>query len=135
MAIIVQNRFPIDFIDRKAIGVNIPFNAPAVFQSNYLTRDAIKNNLINFFLTNPGERVFNPFFGSGLNKLVNMNFLDTFDDEFVKKFLQDQIDQYFPFVGIEEINLVVNRESNQLGIVLKYQVENFGIQDEINITL
>jgi phage baseplate assembly protein W len=135
MAIIVQNRFPIDFIDRKAIGVNIPFNAPAVFQSNYLTRDAIKNNLINFFLTNPGERVFNPFFGSGLNKLVNMNFLDTFDDEFVKKFLKDQIDQYFPFVGIEEINLVVNRESNQLGIVLKYQVENFGIQDEINITL
>lgn len=135
MAIIVQNRFPVDSIDRKAIGVNIPFNAPAVFQSNYLTRDAIKNNLINFFLTNPGERVFNPFFGSGLNNLINMNFLDTFDVEFVKKFLKDQIDQYFPFVGIEEINLVVNRESNQLGIVMKYQVENFGIQDEINITL
>ena len=135
MAVIVQNRFPIDSIDRKAIGVNIPFNAPAVFQSNYLTRDAIKNNLINFFLTNPGERVFNPFFGSGLNNLINMNFLDTFDVEFVKKFIKDQIDQYFPFVGIEEINLVVNRESNQLGIVMKYQVENFGIQDEINITL
>ena len=135
MAIIVQNRFPVDSIDRKAIGVNIPFNAPAVFQSNYLTRDAIKNNLINFFLTNPGERVFNPFFGSGINNLINMNFLDTFDVEFVKKFIKDQIDQYFPFVGIEEINLVVNRESNQLGIVMKYQVENFGIQDEINITL
>jgi phage baseplate assembly protein W len=135
MAIIVQNRFPVDSIDRKAIGVNIPFNAPAVFQSNYLTRDAIKNNLINYFLTNPGERVFNPFFGSGLNNLINMNFLDTIDVEFVKKFLKDQIDQYFPFVGIEEINLVVNRESNQLGIIMKYQVENFGIQDEINITL
>jgi phage baseplate assembly protein W len=135
MAIIVQNRFPVDSIDRKAIGVNIPFNAPAVFQSNYLTRDAIKNNLINFFLTNPGERVFNPFFGSGLNNLINMNFLDTTNVEFVRKFLKDQIDQYFPFVGIEEINLVVNRESNQLGIIMKYQVENFGIQDEINITL
>ncbi len=103
--------------------------------SNYLTRDAIKNNLINFFLTNPGERVFNPFFGSGLNNLINMNFLDTTNVEFVRKFLKDQIDQYFPFVGIEEINLVVNRESNQLGIIMKYQVENFGIQDEINITL
>jgi phage baseplate assembly protein W len=135
MAIIVQNRFPIDSIDRKAIGVNIPFNAPSVFQSNYLTRDAIKNNLINFFLTNPGERVFNPFFGSGINNLINMNFLDTIDVEFVKKFLKDQIYQYFPFVGIEEINLVVNKESNQLGIIMKYQVENFGIQDEINITL
>ena len=88
MAIIVQNRFPVDSIDRKAIGVNIPFNAPAVFQSNYLTRDAIKNNLINFFLTNPGERVFNPFFGSGLNNLINMNFLDTTNVEFVRKFLK-----------------------------------------------
>jgi len=64
-----------------------------------------------------------------------MNFLDTIDVEFVKKFLKDQIYQYFPFVGIEEINLVVNKESNQLGIIMKYQVENFGIQDEINITL
>ena len=135
MAFGAKKIFPIDTRPSVGVGVALPFNAPAVFQSNYLTRDAIKNNLINFFLTNPGERVFNPFFGSGLNNLINMNFLDTFDVEFVKKFIKDQIDQYFPFVGIEEINLVVNRESNQLGIVMKYQVENFGIQDEINITL
>ena len=50
MAIIVQNRFPIDSIDRKAIGVDIPFNAPAVFKSNYLTRNAIKNNFDKILL-------------------------------------------------------------------------------------
>jgi hypothetical protein len=46
MAIIVQNRFPIDSAAQKAVGVKLPFNAPAVFESTYLTRDAIKNNLV-----------------------------------------------------------------------------------------
>jgi phage baseplate assembly protein W len=135
MAVIVQNRFPIDSIDRKAIGVNIPFNAPAVFESNYLTRNAIKNNLINFFSTNPGERVFNPFFGSGLNNLINMKFLDTLDIAYVEKFIKDEINQFFPFVVVEQVNVSVNKENNQLIITMKYQVLNFGIQDEINITL
>ncbi len=44
MAIIVNNKFPIDSIARKAVGVDIPFNGTAVFKSNYLTRDAIQNN-------------------------------------------------------------------------------------------
>ena len=135
MAIIVQNRFPVDSIDRKAIGVNIPFNAPAVFESNYLTQNAIKNNLINFFSTNPGERVFNPFFGSGINNLINMNFLDTLDIAYVEKFLKDEINQFFPFVVVEQVNVSINKENNQLIITMKYQVLNFGIQDEINITL
>jgi len=134
MAIIVQNRFPIDSVDRKAIGVNIPFNAPAVFQSNYLTRDAIRNNLTNFFSTNQGERVFNPYFGSGLNKLVFEN-IDNITTDFIAKFIKDEINQYFPFVGVQQIIVAPNEDTNTIVITLKYQATNFGIQDEINITL
>ena len=134
MAIIVQNRFPNDSIDRKAIGVNIPFNAPAVFESNYLTRNAIKNNLTNFFSTNQGERVFNPYFGSGLNKLVFEN-IDNITIEFITKFMKDEINQYFPFVGVQQILVLPNEDTNTITITLKYQATNFGIQDEINITL
>lgn len=134
MAIIVQNRFPNDSIDRKAIGVNIPFNAPAVFESNYLTRNAIKNNLTNFFSTNQGERVFNPYFGSGLNKLVFEN-IDNITTEFIAKFIKDEINQYFPFVGLSKIDVLPNEDTNTITITIKYQAQNFGIQDEINITL
>jgi len=134
MAIIVQNRFPIDSIDRKAIGVDIPFNAPAVFKSNYLTRDAVKNNLINFFSTDPGERVFNPFFGSGLKKYVFEN-IDNLTNDFIKKLVTDEINQYFPFVGIAQITTTINEDTNTIRINLQYQVINFGIQDEINIIL
>ena len=134
MAIIVQNRFPNDSVDRTAIGVSIPFNAPAVFKSTYLTRDAVKNNLINFYSTDQGERVFNPFFGSGLKKQVFEN-IDSITNDFIAKFIRDEINQYFPFVGIQQIDIVPNEDTNTITITVKYQAQNFGIQDEINITL
>ena len=134
MAIIVQNRFPIDSIGRKAVGVDIPFNSPAVFKSNYLTRDAVKNNLINFFSTNPGERVFNPFFGSGLQKYVFEN-ISSVTNDFIKKFITDEINQYFPFVQVAQLTTTISEDTNTIQINLQYQVVNFGIQDEINIIL
>jgi len=42
---------PLDRQPRKAVGVNLPFSGQAVFNSNYLTKDAVRNNLINYFLT------------------------------------------------------------------------------------
>ena len=61
---------PIDLNPSKAIGVNLPFSGNAVFISNYFTKDSIKNNLINFFLTNPKERYMNPNFGGGLKSFI-----------------------------------------------------------------
>ena len=134
MAIIVQNRFPNDSVDRTAIGVDIPFNAPSVFKSNYLTRNAIKNNLVNFFSTDQGERVFNPFFGSGIKQVVFEN-IDSLTEDYLTKILSEEIYNYFPFVSIQQIDVQINEDSNSISITMKYQVENFGIQDEINITI
>ena len=50
MAFSPQQIAPIDFDASTAVGVNIPLNGPAVFISNYQTKDAIKNNLINFII-------------------------------------------------------------------------------------
>ena len=45
---------------RVGIGVNLPLSEGGVFTPNYTTAEAIKTNLINYFLTNPGERPGNP---------------------------------------------------------------------------
>ena len=66
MAFGAQKIFPIDTKPGTAVGVAIPFTAPGVFYSTYTTKDAVRNNLINFFLTNPPERYLNPTFGSGI---------------------------------------------------------------------
>ena len=70
MAFGVRRVYPNDLRPRVAIGVNLPFSAPGVFQPNYQTKDAIRNNLINYFLTNPGERIENPLFGPVLGKNI-----------------------------------------------------------------
>ena len=41
---------PIDFNKSAAVGVDIPFNGSAVFKSNFQTKDAIKNNWLNYSL-------------------------------------------------------------------------------------
>ena len=134
MAIIVNNKFPIDSIARKAVGVNIPFNAPAVFQSNYVTRDAIKNNLTNFFSTRKGERVFNPFFGSAVQNILFEN-IDAVSSQTIKQIIKDELNRYFPFVNLKELNVNFEDTSNSLFIGITYVAANFGIEDEINLEL
>ena len=63
MAFGAQKIFPIDTKPGTAVGTSLNFNDPGVFLSTYTTKDAIKNNLINFFLTNQPERYLNPLFG------------------------------------------------------------------------
>jgi len=134
MAIIVNNKFPIDTIDRKAVGINIPFNAPSVFQSNYVTRDAIKNNLINFFSTRKGEKVFSPFFGSAIQNQLFEN-VDSITVELLEKIINDELKQYFPFVNLKNLSINFEDITNSLFIEITYVATNFGIEDEINLEL
>ena len=57
---------PLDLQGNIAIGVSLPFDGPAAFNSTYSTADQIKSNLINLLLTNKGERIMNPEFGADL---------------------------------------------------------------------
>ena len=42
MAFGAQQIYPQDLNASQAIGINLPLNGPAVFKSNYQTKDAIK---------------------------------------------------------------------------------------------
>jgi len=64
MAFEVKKINPLDRQPRKAIGVDLPFSANAVFNSTFQTKDALKVNLINYLLTNRGERPLNPYLGA-----------------------------------------------------------------------
>jgi phage baseplate assembly protein W len=134
MAFIVNNRFPADNIGRQAVGVDLPFSAPAVFRSNYFTKDAIKNNLINFFSTNQGERVFNPFFGSGLQRFVYEN-ISGLTDGLIRQLIQNEINAFFPFVTLNDILVQPNADENTILIKIYYSVTNFGITDSINVVV
>jgi|TARA_R100000541_G_scaffold24553_2_gene34208 phage baseplate assembly protein W len=134
MARIIQSKYPIDSVARKAVGFSLPFNGPAVFNPTFTTREQTKSNLINYLLTNLGERVFNPNFGANLRALVFENILDRTTDE-LKERIQNDITLYFPQVTIAEIQFNNQPDDNTINFTLTYTIQNFGITDEINILL
>jgi phage baseplate assembly protein W len=132
MAFNPQQIYPIDFDNSVAVGVNLPFNGPAVFISNYLTKDAIKNNLINFFLTNPGERFLNPSFGGGLRKFIFEQIAED-NIESLKEDISLKLDLYFPNVTVEELDITSQDDINQITVIMKYSVINTNITDNLEI--
>ena len=134
MARIIENRFPIDSIARKAVGFGFPLNGPAVFVPTYTTREQTKSNLINYLLTDRGERVFNPNFGADLRSLVFENIIDNTTEDLQSR-IQNDITLLFPQIIIEQIQFDNDPDSNTINFTLTYPIENFGVTDEINILL
>ena len=133
MAFGQQQIFPIDLNNSAVVGISLPFNGPAVFKSNYQTKDSIKYNLINFFLTNPGERLLNPTFGGGIRNFI---FEQIYNDniEFLLEDISLKVRNYFPNIQIEDLNVSRNENNNEISINFTYKVINTNIQDEINIS-
>jgi uncharacterized protein len=132
MAFNPQQIYPIDLNASKAVGINLPLSGPSVFISNYQTKDAIKNNLINFFLTNPGERPLNPSFGGGLRAFIfeqitndNLNFL--------REDINSKLENYFPNIQIEDLIVSGQEDTNQITVTLKYSVINTNVIDTLEI--
>lgn len=132
MAFNPQQISPIDFNPSTAIGVDIPFNGSAVFKSNFQTKDAIKNNLINFFLTNPGDKFLNPSFGGGLRKFIDIQISDD-NLDFLKEDISSKLGLYFSNVIITSLNLFKDPDSNSISVELNYKVSNTNINDTLNI--
>jgi phage baseplate assembly protein W len=123
---------PNDLKPRTAIGVDLPFNGPGIFILNYTTKDAIKNNLINYFLTNPGERPANPTFGAGLRKYIFTQ-IDTGNLDFIQEDIQQKLGKNFPNITVDSVEVLAQEDYNIINVVIKYSIINTGINDELQI--
>ena len=130
MAFGAIQQFPNDTRPRVGIGVNIPFNEGGVFTPNYTTADSIKNNLINYFLTNPGERPGNPTFGGGLRAFI---FSSISDDnlDFLQEDVSQKIASQFPNVNVENLEVLANTDNNEVVVQIYYTVINTSIEGEL----
>jgi phage baseplate assembly protein W len=135
MAFGAKRIFPIDTTPGTAVGINIPFNAPSVFSPSYTTKDATKNNLINYFLTNIGDRYDNPTFGGNLREYVfeqiQQNTFDSIEDD-----IQQKIATYFPTVAVSSINISKigdQTDYNTIVVEINYNIVGTGQTDTLQI--
>ena len=124
----------LDLKPSTGIGVALPFNTPAVFQTVYTTKEQLKYNIINFLLTDKRERIFNPSFGAGIRGQVFEQITsDTVDNLDLQ--IRSGIEQYFPNVVITSLTFGGDPNQNQLTIQFSYTIKNTGESDNVIISL
>lgn len=132
MAYNVEIKSPLDLQPRKAVGVKLPFSNDSVFTSTYTSRDAIKTNLINFFLTARGERYLNPTFGSEIKNFL-FEHINSDNLRIVDALVRKEIKIFFPRVEPISINIIGDPDTNTLQFSMTYTVKQTNIDDEIII--
>jgi len=134
MAFNERKIFPLDTKPSTAIGIGIPFNGSAVFNSTYLTKDAIKANLINYFLTNKNERYLNNEFGANIKAFI-FEQINNDSLSFLKDDIQTKINQYFPNIEVNNIEVTQPQDTNIVNVSLNYSIPYTNISDKLEITL
>lgn len=121
-----------DFYPNVGIGLGLPFSVPGVFQLTYSSAAALKNNMINYLLTEPGERWDNPTFGGGLRKYlfeqISNGNLESIQDD-----LSSRIAQTFPQVTLNKVEVIGDPITQVVTANIYYSVNNQSITDQIEI--
>ena len=124
----------LDLRPSVGVGVALPFNTPAVFQTVYTTQEQLKYNIINFLLTNNRERIFNPNFGANIRSQIFEQITNETTDA-LELLITNGISQYFPNVAITELTFGGDPDQNLITIQFSYTVTNTGQSDNITINL
>lgn len=123
---------PQDVGQKRGIGISVLFNnGNNVFNQTFTTKDQVKSNLINYILTNKGERLFNPTFGGDLRaSLFNPD--SSFDG--VAASLEQEIYAYVPNIIIRNIAVKKFSDENIVNIILDYSINNQDDNLVINVS-
>jgi len=133
MAYRIPNKHPLDINQRVGVGVSIPFNGPAVFNTTYTTSEQVKSNIINYVLTNNNERVFNPNFGANLRAQLFENVTPISISNLENNLIRD-INTLFPNVRVLSINIQPLYDENIVNISITYSILN-NTPETINISI
>ena len=124
--------------DKRYINIDFPFRDSEngyYFKLNSTDKDAIRSDLLHLLLTNKGERLYLPDFGSDLRKYIfEPNDNITHDD--IRNNLNETIKKYIPNLYVNDITFR-NDDIQELIIGdLKYTVTEgtFSRSDTIQLT-
>jgi len=113
---------PQDVGQPRGIGISVLFNnGNNIFTQTFTTKDQVKSNLINYILTNKGERFFDPTFGGNLR--ASLFEPDTTFDSVAAR-LENEIYAYVPNIIINSIDVKKFSDENLVNISISYSISN-----------
>jgi phage baseplate assembly protein W len=132
MAYNIININPLDLQPSKGVGIKVPFDGPTGLNITYTTKEAVKSNILNFFLTGKRERIMNPNMGAGIREQlfeqITNNTADNLED-----IITFGLSDYFPQIQLTNLNVNASPDQNLIQIYFSYSIKNTNMQDEITI--
>jgi phage baseplate assembly protein W len=125
---------PLDLRPSTGVGVKIPFSADNVFTSVYTTKEQLKYNIINYLLTDPKERPFNPNFGAGLRSRLFEQIDGTLFED-LKQSIMTQMESYFPQIQVTQLDIIGNPDYNSINIRFSYKLLRSNDNDSVILTI
>ena len=123
------------------IGLTLPLRSGinGYFEQSYDTLTQIKANITNFFNTRPGERRFNPQFGTKLYQYLFEQNIEGFDD-ILKNVIKEDMNYWFPNVIVNTVFLDIttaqkNKNTDNYIINLKIQFTVNNQTDVLGLTV
>ena len=96
-------------------------------------KEAVKFNVKNIVLTNPGERVMDSDFGAGIYQALFLNMTDKLLLQIAER-IQNQLSTYAPYITVNLINVRPNGE-NSLKVSIKYKIDFENIADVLELEI
>ena len=110
----------------KDVSMSFKFNPLSGDLIALKNESAIARSVRNIILTNPGEKVFDPFFGSNVSNIL----FETVDD-ITAVSIQDEIENslknYEPRVEIIDVIVDPDYDNNQFDVTISYQIVGIDI--------
>lgn len=132
MAYNIININPLDLSPSKGVGIKVPFDGPTGLNITYTTKDAVKSNILNFFLTGKRERIMNPIFGAGIREQLFEQITNN-TAENLEDIITFGLNDYFPQIQLIDLNVNASPDQNLIQIYFSYSIKNTNMQDEITI--
>jgi len=123
----------------RYINIDFPFSDSSkgfYFKLNQTDKDAIRADLLHLLLTNKGERLYNPNFGSDLKKYI-FEPNDSITHDKIRENLNETIKEYIPNLVVNSINFRDDENQELIIVELTYTVNEgtFSSTDTVTLTL
>jgi phage baseplate assembly protein W len=132
MAYTIVNINPLDLQPSKGVGIKVPFDGPTGLNITYTTKEAVKSNILNFFLTGKRERIMNPIFGAGIREQLFEQITNN-TAENLEDIITFGLNDYFPQIQLTDLKVNASPDQNLIQIYFSYSIKNTNMQDEITI--
>ena len=105
----------------KDVSMSFKFNPLSGDLITLSNENAIARSVRNIVLTTPGEKIFDPDFGSNIGEILFEN-IDEITAISIKEEIQNSLENYEPRVELIDVDVRPNYDMNQFDVVISYRI-------------